>query len=81
MTEPGLVERLVALVTEILAPRRRGAPAARPKTLLAYRTSRPGRQLATVAYTFAEGSVARLEILGEGQLFIAFGEHPDTIKR
>jgi hypothetical protein len=44
-----------------------------PKRLIPFRTNDPFRK---IAVTFVEGG--KLEILGDGQQFVAFGIHPDT---
>jgi hypothetical protein len=49
-----------------------------PKTLLAYRTETPVRKIETPEFFFPDGSKAQIEVLGEGQQFVAYGIHPDT---
>ncbi len=47
-----------------------------PKRLLAFRTDRPFRKLQA---TFTDGATKhKIEILGAGQQFVAYGIHPDT---
>jgi hypothetical protein len=49
-----------------------------PKILLLYRVETPHNKLATADLLFDDGSKAKVEILAEGQQFVAFGTHPDT---
>lgn len=50
-----------------------------PKTLLVFRASEPGwKKMTSRAFTDAAGQQHRLEILGDGQQFVAYGIHPDT---
>jgi hypothetical protein len=49
-----------------------------PKTLLCYRTDAPFRKIETPELFFADGSKAQIEVLAEGQQFVAYGIHPDT---
>lgn len=48
-----------------------------PKRLLLFRTDTPFRKLKH-AYVDGNGTKHAVEILGEGQQFVAFGIHPDT---
>jgi putative DNA primase/helicase len=49
-----------------------------PKMLLVYRVETPHDKLSTADLLFDDGSKAKVEILAEGQQFVAFGIHPDT---
>lgn len=51
-----------------------------PKRLLLYRTSEPFRKRMTSKYIDEWRQTQRIEILGEGQQFVAFHIHPDTGK-
>jgi hypothetical protein len=51
-----------------------------PKRLLLYRTSEPFRKRATNRYNDEWNETQRIEILGDGQQFVAFHIHPDTGK-
>lgn len=51
-----------------------------PKRLLMFRALTPFRKVQSRAWTDSEGRDHRVEILGEGQQFVAFGLHPDTRK-
>lgn len=44
-----------------------------PKVLLVHRTEKPTRKKTSLRY-----ECGRVEVLGEGQQFVAFGTHPDT---
>ena len=75
-----LVEQLVALIERALG----ASPLVRigraPKTLLVYRPDQPFRKLQTPELFFADGAKAKVELLADGQQFVADGIHPDTGK-
>ena len=49
-----------------------------PKRLMVFRTDAPFRKLASVRFECELGGVHQVEILGQGQQFVAYGIHPDT---
>jgi hypothetical protein len=49
-----------------------------PKTLLAFRCDAPFTKLSTGTFVMPDGSEAQIEILADGQQFVADGIHPDT---
>lgn len=49
-----------------------------PKTGLLYRTDRPFKKVNSKTYVDDEGKTHKVEILGDGQQFVAFAIHPDT---
>jgi hypothetical protein len=49
-----------------------------PKTLLAYRPDRAFPKVQTPEFFFLDGTKAKVEVLADGQQFIADGIHPDT---
>lgn len=49
-----------------------------PKTLLVCRTNEPFKKVTSKRYQDAEGRQHQLEILGDGQQFVAYAIHPDT---
>lgn len=49
-----------------------------PKRLLLFRTNEPFKKLFTAKYKDEWGDVHRVEILGEGQQFVAYAIHMDT---
>ena len=51
-----------------------------PKILLAYRTDKPFPKIASGKYVDFLGLKHKVEILGDGQQFVAFADHPDTGK-
>ena len=51
-----------------------------PKTILVYRVEQPITKLISASYDLEEHKQQRIEILGKGQQFVAFGTHPDTKK-
>lgn len=51
-----------------------------PKRLMVYRTATPFRKVTSAAFVDDEGRTHRVEILGDGQQYVAFGVHPDTGK-
>ena len=71
--------QIKALTEEILgaAPERIGKA---PKTLLVYRCSVPTKKIKTAIYDLA-GHDCCVEILADGQQFVASGTHPDTNTR
>ena len=50
-----------------------------PKTLLAYRTDTPFRKVRSNTYEDQFGDQHAVEILGDGQQYVAYAEHPDTL--
>jgi AAA domain/Primase C terminal 2 (PriCT-2)/Bifunctional DNA primase/polymerase, N-terminal len=57
------------------APRRIGLA---PKTLLCYRTDEPFYKIQSKTYEDHLGQRHKVEILGVGQQYVAYAEHPDT---
>jgi hypothetical protein len=51
-----------------------------PKRLLVYRADEPFTKVMSAFYRDGDGPKCRIEILGEGQQFVAFHVHPDTGK-
>lgn len=51
-----------------------------PKTLLAYRTDAPFRKVRSNTYEDQFGDQHAVEILGDGQQYVAYAEHPDTLR-
>ncbi len=49
-----------------------------PKTLLVYRTTEPFRKIQSAQYYDDEQRMVKLEVLGDGQQFVAFHTHPET---
>jgi hypothetical protein len=49
-----------------------------PKIGLLFRTDKPFRKISSKVYTDPEGNRAQVEILCDGQQFVAFHVHPDT---
>jgi hypothetical protein len=73
-----LVKEIVSLIKHELGPTplvRIGRP---PKTLLVYRADQPFHKLQTPELFFPDGSKAKVELLADGQQFVASGVHPDT---
>jgi RecA-family ATPase len=75
---PELAERLAFKCKEILGhtPLRRVGLA--PKILFCYRVEAPIKKLSTPELYLDDGSKHKVELLAEGQHFVAFGIHPDT---
>ena len=48
-----------------------------PKRLIPFRTDKPFSKI-TAKLISADGTIEKLEFLGDGQQFVAFGTHPDT---
>ena len=72
-----VVDRLVAWCEENIGPTVQRIGAA-PKTLLAYRTDEPFAKIASAKYVDFLDREHKVEILGTGQQYVAFAEHPDT---
>jgi len=51
-----------------------------PKRLLVYRTNEPFAKMASKKYVDSSGQTHQIEILGDGQQFVAYGTHPETGK-
>ena len=51
-----------------------------PKTLLAYRTDTPFKKVRSCTYEDQFGDQHAVEILGDGQQYVAYAEHPDTLR-
>lgn len=51
-----------------------------PKCLLPFRTDEPFRKMRSTKYKDEWGDEHQIEILGDGQQFVAFHKHPDTGK-
>jgi hypothetical protein len=49
-----------------------------PKRLLCYRVLEPGPKAETPEFRLPDGSKAQVEMLGQGQQFVAYGIHPET---
>ncbi len=74
-----LAERLEGLAREMLGDTPLLRIGRAPKRLLAYRTATPMAKAETVeGLKLPNGSPAQIEILGQGQQFVAYGIHPDT---
>lgn len=48
-----------------------------PKRMLAFRTDVPFKKQTTDLFKLPNGLTGQVEVLGEGQQFVAFGEHPN----
>ncbi|GAA5661945.1 hypothetical protein Brsp07_00407 [Brucella sp. NBRC 14130] len=75
---PDASERLIAELLKIpgamQAPCRTGRA---PKCLFVFRASEPRKKATTQVY-LVNGEKCQVEVLGEGQQFVAYGIHPDT---
>lgn len=75
--DPEIVQKLVAWCASNIGATVQRVGAA-PKTLLAYRTTEPFSKIASARYADMFGDEHRLEILGDGQQYVAYAVHPDT---
>ncbi len=77
--DPDLVESLRAFTIKLLGPtiERVGLP---PKTLLVYRADMQFPKVNSSVFIDGMGRTAKLEVLGDGQQFVALHVHPDTKK-
>lgn len=80
--DPELAQKIDQLVVEMVgdAPKRIGQA---PKSLRLFRTEKPYAKMATHGYCLPgdrpEDKPHRIEVLGSGQQFVAFGIHPRTM--
>ena len=51
-----------------------------PKTLLAYRTDKPFKKVRSKTYEDMFGDLHAVEILGDGQQYVAYANHPNTLR-
>lgn len=75
-TAERLIERLFAIPGASSAPCRTGNA---PKCLFVFRTGVSATKMSTAEY-IVDGSKCQVEVLGQGQQFVAYGTHPDTGK-
>jgi putative DNA primase/helicase len=73
-----LVDRIVALIEGKFGPTPLVRIGRAPKTLLVYRPKDKFRKIETPELFFPDGSKAQVELLAEGEQFVADGIHPDT---
>lgn len=72
-----LVEHMKKFVTDLLGETIERVGLA-PKTLLVYRAANPFRKVQSTRYEDDEGRSVKLEVLADGQQFVAFHVHPET---
>lgn len=77
--DPEIVNRLIAWCEDHIGVTVQRVGLA-PKTLLVYRAEAPFSKLASKTYEDCLGFRHRVEVLGDGQQFVAFAVHPDTHK-
>lgn len=77
--EPGVAAAVIARAQTMA---RSGAPLVRygrkPKALVLFRAAERFRKKLTPEYRLDDGTKAQVEILADGQQFVAFGVHPET---
>lgn len=73
-----ITDTIVAMIEATLSPTPLSRIGRAPKILLCYRAEQPFAKLSTPKYRLPDGTEAQLEILGDGQQFVAAGIHPDT---
>lgn len=78
-TDQELAIEMEMFVTDMIgdAPVRVGRA---PKRLMLFRTNEPFTKRSSGFFIDPEGNAHQLEVLGDGQQFVAFGIHPDTKK-
>jgi hypothetical protein len=74
-----LVDHMVRVTQDLCGETLRRVGLA-PKTLLVYRTEKPFTKTQSKVFIDDEGRQVKLEVLGDGQQFVAFHIHPDTEK-
>ena len=77
--DPEIIEQLIAWCEQHIGPTVQRVGRA-PKTLLVYRTETPFRKVQSATYTDFLDQKHKVEILGDGQQFVAYAVHPDTQK-
>lgn len=80
ISDGGTVSQITEMVFQLFggkAPIRVGRD---PRALIVCRTSTPMKKRATEDFISKSGERAKVEILGSGQQFVAFGIHPVTMK-
>ena len=75
---PELAAEIEILAISMLGPTSLRRIGQAPKSLLAYRTTAAVAKMATPELFLPDGTKLQVEILGAGQQFVAYGEHPDT---
>ncbi|MBT8152740.1 PriCT-2 domain-containing protein [Epibacterium ulvae] len=75
--DAGITQKLVEWCEEHIGPTVQRVGEA-PKILLAYRTDTPFAKVASAKYEDFFGIEHKVEILGDGQQYVAFADHPDT---
>jgi hypothetical protein len=73
-----LVEQLVARIERTLGASPLNRIGRAPKILLVYRPDQPFAKVQTPELFFPDGTKAKVELLADGQQFVADGIHPDT---
>jgi putative DNA primase/helicase len=76
--DQGMADGIVALIEVVLGPTPLARVGKAPKILLVYRANRPFPKYETPELFLPDGSMAQLEVLGDGQQFVADGVHPET---
>ncbi len=76
--DPALAAKLETLAEALLGPTPLRRIGRAPKWLRCYRVAEPLRKMETPELVMPDGTVAQIEVLGEGQQFVAYGVHPDT---
>ena len=75
-----LVKEIAGLVESTLGPTPLHRIGRAPKLLLCYRAEEPFTKLKTAVHMMPDGTEAHVEILADGQQFVGFGIHPDTMR-
>lgn len=77
--DQAIVERVQAMVQEVTGAdymyERTGSA---PKILIPFRTDEPFKKVQSTLYVDPDGVEHKVEILGDGQQYVAFAVHPDT---
>jgi hypothetical protein len=75
-----LVEQIAGLVESTLGSTPLHRIGRAPKLLLCYRAEEPFTKLKTAVHMMPDDTEAHVEILADGQQFVGFGIHPDTMR-
>ena len=75
-----LVAEIAGLVASTLGPSPLQRIGRAPKILFCYRAAEPFSKVKTPVFAMPDGTQAHVEILGDGQQFVGYGVHPDTLR-
>jgi hypothetical protein len=78
--DPDLAAKVQSAAERILGPTPLVRIGKAPKAMLCYRVATPAPKAETPELFLPDGTKVQVEILGEGQQFVAYGTHPETLR-